>query len=262
MSWDRDLWIDTFYNVSSFASEGLALDTRWNTSLWVAWEGWWLDPKGKDFGPNAKYFQHDLPEAKKLMAAAGYPNGFEIRSYYPISGTGSAIARLAQVSDGMAGDIGIRTRVEGIDYATEYIPLYRDGQGQYEGWAYHGGANTLHPILGLSALWWSKGGVTFKGFSASGKNDKSGDPQLDSMIEKARQEADIDRQRAQVHEIQRYLAKSMWGLQQSGSATGFTMAWPALRNYGVTLGSPGGGVSVWAYYKWWLDQTKPPFTKA
>jgi peptide/nickel transport system substrate-binding protein len=258
LAWDRDLWIETFHNVAKFASEGLAVEPRWNSHIWAGLEGWWLDPKGKDFGPNAKYFKHDPAEAKKLLAAAGYPNGFDTTSHYPISGTGSAVARLADVSDGMVREVGIRTKTENTDYATVYIPQYRDGQGQYEGWSYHSmsGAsiNSLSAVRSLAAMFWSKSGTTFSGFSTSGKNDKSGDPQLNLMIEKARIEPDVERQKSLVFDIQRYLAKTMWGLLQAGGATGFTMAWPALSNYAVYQATAG-----WGHYRWWLDDTKSPF---
>ena len=70
---DRDLFAETWYNVPKFTSQGLPVDTRLELARVKADEfaGWWLDPKGKDFGPNAKYYKHDLAEAKKLMAAAG-----------------------------------------------------------------------------------------------------------------------------------------------------------------------------------------------
>src|SRR5262249_1593834 len=79
MAQDRDLYVDTFYNVSNFAQQGLPAESSWNTTAaYNHWMGWWLDPKSKEFGPNAKYLQHDLTEAKKLLAAAGYNNGFDV----------------------------------------------------------------------------------------------------------------------------------------------------------------------------------------
>ena len=58
-------------------AEGLNVETRWNSHVVAVEQGLWLDPKGKDFGANAKYFQHDLTEAKKLLAAAGYASGIK-----------------------------------------------------------------------------------------------------------------------------------------------------------------------------------------
>ena len=52
MAWDRDLAIDIFSNISNFRAQGLPVDTRWNTHLAASEEGFWLDPKTKDFGPN------------------------------------------------------------------------------------------------------------------------------------------------------------------------------------------------------------------
>ena len=65
-------FIDALYNVSRFKADGLPVETAWHTCLNQSFRGFWLDPKSKEFGPNAKYFQHDLAEAKKLLSAAGY----------------------------------------------------------------------------------------------------------------------------------------------------------------------------------------------
>jgi peptide/nickel transport system substrate-binding protein len=257
MSWDRDLWIEAFHNVSKFESEGLPVETRWNSHIAANWDGWWVDPKGKEFGPNAKYFQHDIPEAKKLLAAAGYPNGFSSISHSPQSGPYGANAPRNLVEDNMTADIGITYKIDDPDYATDYIPNYRDGHGQYEGWAWHSlsGANpdTLSPVRSLASQFWPKGGAGFHGFSTSSKNDQAGDPSLSALIEKARLELDTEKLRALVFDIQRYLGKAMWALQHSGAATGFTVAWPALGNFRVWQGGQR------PLYGLWLDETKPPF---
>jgi ABC-type transport system substrate-binding protein len=261
MSLDRDLWLDTFFNVSNFAAEGLPVATRWNSHVNANWDGWWLDPKSKDFGPNAKYFQHDLAEAKKLMAAAGYPNGLDLVSHLDgPSGPQGATTKFALVAENMASEAGFRVKVDYVDYNSQYIPLYRDGQGQYEGISWHStsgaSALTLTPIRALAAEFWPQGGVAYHGFSTSGKNDKSGDPQLNALIEKARLEQDRAKAIGIVHDIQRYLAKANWGMRQAGGAARFTVAWPALGNYQVWRGGH------WPYYRYWLDDTKPPFKSA
>ncbi|MGE0057329.1 MAG: ABC transporter substrate-binding protein [Dehalococcoidia bacterium] len=109
MAIDRDLFIDTVSNVAPFRAEGLPVETRWNSHLNATTEGWWLDPKGKDFGPNAKYFKLDIAEAKKLMAAAGFPNGFETKSTIP--GIEYPPGKYGEIIDGMVAEIGIKTTI-------------------------------------------------------------------------------------------------------------------------------------------------------
>jgi ABC-type transport system substrate-binding protein len=166
----------------------------------------------------------------------------------------------------MNADIGIRVKIEHADYNTQYIPLYRDGQGQFEGETFQSiGGSTfrlISPVAALAAQYWSKAGTSFKGFSTSGKNDKSGDPQLNSMIEKARLEHDTEKRRALTFDIQRYLAKAMYGLYFPGGATAFTMAWPALSNFRVhRIASRDITSTPWGTYRLWIDNEKAPFKK-
>jgi peptide/nickel transport system substrate-binding protein len=254
MSVDRDLHLDTFHNVTKFRSEGLPVETRWNTAIAASNEGWWLDPKGKDFGPNAKYFQYNLAESKKLLGAAGYPNGFETVSNY-VTGPELPTLQYAEVVDGTISDLGIKSKVRSVDYLKEYVPQFRDGHGQFEGWGYMstaGGATGGSAIGALANEYWSKGGAAFHGFSLSGKNDQSGDPQVDAIVEKARVEQDPKKRRALVFELQRYLAKTVYALPHLGMGEGFLMAWPCLGNFRVYQGGRNT-------YRWWVDETKPPF---
>jgi len=70
------------------------------------------------------------------------------------------------VLDGMAAEGGFVAKPNPVDYTNDYIPNYRDTNGQYEGWTYAsaGGGGPAHisrrhPCRDLL----SKGGVSFKG---------------------------------------------------------------------------------------------------
>jgi peptide/nickel transport system substrate-binding protein len=65
MAIDRDLLMETIFNLSRFASEGVNLKSYLYSAVQTSPSGvyggdeaFWLDPKSKDFGPNAKYYQY------------------------------------------------------------------------------------------------------------------------------------------------------------------------------------------------------------
>ena len=103
----------------------------------------------------------------------------------------------------------------------------------------------------LAIEYWSKGGPAYKGFSVNGKNDQSGDPQVDMMIEKGRIEMDAEKRKQIVYDLQRYLAKPWYSAPLPGYATSLTVGWPAMANYRVYQGGRPD-------YKLWIDDTKAP----
>ena len=203
------------------------------------------------------------PRDKKLLAAAGYADGFDATARYPA--VQFDLSRPSEPHIGMLQALGINITIDAkTDYTQDYIPNLRDANGQFEGWGYHSVSGVSPQAISiessLAAQYWAKGGVTFKGFSLDGGNAKSGDPELNSMIEKIRLEPDDETRLSIVHDIQRYLAKAQWGMLYPGGANGFSLAWPALRNYQVWEGPAlSGGASFYDSYRHWLDQTKAPF---
>ena len=260
MTWDRDAYISAFNNSDKFEADGFPVETYWNTALPPSYGRWWLDPRGKDFGPNARYFERNIDEAKKLLAAAGYPNGVDVTSSY-IGGPqlGSDFQRQVGVTDEFARDAGIRVKVNVIDYTAQYLTQYRDSNGKYEGWLYRAGGSPANDATAyFSTLFHSKyGGPGFLGFDANGVGDGSGDPALESLLDKARIEPDLDRRRSLIHDIQRHMAKTMYAIPHPpGDASIFYSAWAAVQNFLVYRGDRRGSVS--AVHSWWLDDTKPP----
>lgn len=268
MAYDRDLWIDVWNNAPKFEAEGLPIERRWFSSLnsvAEAYDGWRLDPRDqKAFGPNAKYFQHNIAEAKKLMAAAGFANGFEVVSTGP-KGTdyGVNFAKEMEVRQGMQADIGIRFQNNPIDYQTEFIPKYRDVNGQFEGIAYRSGPPpTSSDAVGVLTFWYySKAGTSFLGFDAANKGDGAGDSNVDAEIKKAQQEFDVNKRKSITQDLDRYLAQKMYVLQGLGGANGFSMAWPVVQNFEAYKGALQNANRV-HNMNWWLDDTKAPLKKA
>jgi peptide/nickel transport system substrate-binding protein len=264
MSWDRDLFIDVVYNVDKFRAEGLPVETRWNTELQCNFfPGWWLDPQGRDFGPNVQYFKHNIEEGKKLMAAAGFANGVEVTSsYFTTPQYGPNFPSYVEVLQGMAADVGFRFRPNIVDYATDFPRIYRDGKGRFDGMSYKlgpsgGGDDAIGRLIFFNH---SRGGG-YSGHDVDGRGDFSGDAWLDDTLNKAKGEVDAERRKSLAQEVQRYLAKKLYSIRWPGGATGFEVAWPAVQNYRVYR-SLGTSWDARVHPNFWLDQTKAPFRRA
>jgi peptide/nickel transport system substrate-binding protein len=263
LSWDRDAYIDAVYNVSRFESDGLPVDTRWNTAISATFEGYWLDPKGKEFGENAKYYTYDIDETRKLLSAAGYQNGLDVVSTTPDGNAyGIDYNKNLEIIENFAREAGFRVQRNEIDYTSDFIPNFRNAKGQHEGWAQKIGPGSSTDAIGRFAYeYWSKGGDNFYGFSASGKNDMSGDPQVDALIERASAELDDEKRKQFSFELQRYLAKKAYLLMHPGGATGFDLAWPVLSNFAVRRTPAGTSTGRSPQFYWWIDDTKAPLRR-
>jgi len=261
MLMDREALLEVTKNVSAFESEGLPIDTRWNTNLQCNFDGWWLDPKGKDFGPNAKYFVHNVAEAKKLLAAAGHANGLEVISSHITTGEyGTDFPKWVEVVEGMMAEGGFRFKKNIVQYANEFIPKYRDAKGNFEGMSYKSGPTppANDAVAYLEFFNYSKGGPAFYGYDAAGKGDNSGDSKIDDLIVRARGEVDTAKRKALVADVQRYLGGKQYNVRWAGGASAFTVAWPAVKNFEVFRGS----VPPLYFLEYWLDQNEAPFKKA
>jgi ABC-type transport system substrate-binding protein len=256
MSVDRDAWIELIYNVSKFEAEGMPIESRWNTDLPNdVYKGWWLDPQGRDFGPNAKYFQHNIAEAKSLLAAAGFPNGVPvISSHFTTNDYGAAFPGHVEVLEGMSREAGFQFTKNIIQYQQEFIPQYRDAKGNYDGISYRLGPAAPSPDPAARLIYnYYKGGDGFYGFDAAGRGDFSGDPHVDAELLKARAELDDAKRRTIIHEMQRYLGGKRYALRWPGGANRLLVANSMVKNFNVFRGA-GAPLTIVGYKDYWLDQ--------
>ena len=257
MAFDRDLDIAVNYNTDEFEKNGIPVRTAWNSHLAARDEfkasGFFLDPlDAATFGDNAKYFQHNPDEAKKLLDAAGFPNGFDVKLGYPNASNFSRAA-LVQPWVGYLQDIGLNVIDNGYtDYTGGYIPNDRDASGQFEGLGYHsitgGVVSIISPTSALAAEHLPSSGVTFHGY-----NDGKGDPDVIDLLTKAKVEPDAEARKKLILDVQRILGGKMYNMLEPGGATGYQMAWPAVQNFAVFQGA-----HEWNRYQMWLDKTKKP----
>jgi ABC-type transport system substrate-binding protein len=263
MSFDRNLWIDTVYNVDVFQKAGLPSKRVWNTSLVYDAQGWWLDPTTKDFGENSKYFEYNIAEAKKLLAAAGFPNGMDVSSNTASGGYVITYDNEVAILEGMAAEAGFRFEKHVRELATEWLKQFRDSSGNHEGIAWRnliGGGSD--PVERLAAELYSKSGVFFIGMDQEGKGTFEGDTHIDAELKKARGEFDTNKRKDIVHDLQRYMAARQYFTRFPGGSNSYTLSWPALKNFGVWQGPGVLGQASPIYIHEWIDETQKPIAKA
>jgi peptide/nickel transport system substrate-binding protein len=254
MSLDRDLYIETFGSVSKFTSAGIPVETFWNSALLASsFKGWWIDPRSKEFGENGKFYKHDLSEAKRLLTAAGYPNGLEVESHQVVTGD-YGVNYPTQVSayEGMANEAGFKFQKVGHQYTVDWMSQIRDAHGRFTGIAFKTSATEPDPGEKLYSEF-GKAGTRWHGGDPDGKGDGSGDPTSEDLLLKIRREFDNDKRKAYAADLQGYLAKMQYYMPSPGLNTALSLAWPALKNYLVF----SQGITTRQHY--WLDQTLPPF---
>ncbi|RFU65267.1 ABC transporter substrate-binding protein [Peribacillus glennii] len=139
---------------------------------------------------------YDIEQAKKLLKEAGYPDGFETKVMVT-DGYGEATVRMAQWVVEDLRKIGIKAKLEVVEYATYFSQKwpkldYDIGVGfqsylqEPDEWLY----GQLH----------SKGAKNWYGI----KN-----PELDKMLEEQRTVMDEDKRLAKILDIQRYALKEV-----------------------------------------------------
>jgi ABC-type transport system substrate-binding protein len=246
-SQDRSLFLDASYDLASYTKQGIPVETTHDHGLWGdTWAGWYLDPKGKDFGPNAKYLEHNPAEAKKLISAAGFANGADVTFVHTEGYMGVWQKQFAMIH-GFASDSGaFRVKIVESSYAAgEFQTKYRDARGQFEGASARTDSAPDDPTLNLVGHYNSKG-AQYQG------NDST----LEDLTTKMLREFDTKKRQQLGHEVQRYDAKAAY-FPLMGSASAFQLWWPIVRNILVWQG--GTNRTNATYF---IDESKPPVKKA
>jgi peptide/nickel transport system substrate-binding protein len=256
---DRELWMDAMFLLSEREAAGLPTDTQYFSSMGYV-PGVTLDPRDSSFGENAKWYQYNGDEARKLLMAA-YPDGVELDAKFV--GSGRLVAPLEQLEsiDGMASAVGFKINRVQFDDETAWNSMFTRGLGQFDGWAWRSGPVASPDPLDFYIAYYQTGGSTGGlGFSANGTNDQAGDPEVNALIDKAKGEFDAPARVAILQDLQRYLGKRQYAVSRPGQTDILELVWPALQNFQVFQDDSRGGTGLVhnGFYNWWIDETKAP----
>jgi peptide/nickel transport system substrate-binding protein len=161
----------------------------------------------------------DAEAAKKLLAEAGFPNGFRITLHGPNDRYPND-ARIIQAIGQMWTRIGVRTAVEGMPWATYAVRgSKQDFSASLWGWGISSGEGS-NPLRNLVATW-----DTRLGYGASNRGRYS-NPQVDGLIAQLVRELDDGKREALIQQATRtvfadtgivpiHIQKNIWAMRRS-----------------------------------------------
>ncbi len=201
---------------------------------------WWLDPKSADEGDPAKYFKHDVREARAMLQAAGV-SSLQVRFIYPNNAYGERFNQWAEAAAAMLKDIGITPTIVPQDYIREYISANGTFFGNFEGM-----------FFALQTPFTDPHDYLFNMCHSQSKRNHGGvnDPQLDQMIDKEGGTLDEATRVKLVRDIQRYVDDRMY-YAPGFIGPAFTAVQPWVRNFRYSA-TYGQGVETAAEV--WVDR--------
>ncbi len=264
---DRQGFIDVVDNRDSFAKDGLDLAVRLNSVVPGGWSGYWMDPSdSKTFGDSAKYLQLNLAEAKKLLEAAGYPNGFDVNvNMGPAENYGAVYQKTVELYDGFFLAGGLKSSQNVVTPASNWLSnysrvyrsaTYKPGSG-FKGVAVIPERGYVTVALQLYNQFHKDGGG-YRGTVPAGGSVLQGDPKLNDMTVQIIQEYDHGNQVKLVQDLIRYTTEQTYTIPKVSSAKAFSLWWPAVGNVNAYSSYANSGVWVDQRINWWIDSSKAP----
>ena len=205
-----------------------------NPAVPAAFKDWTLPIE--QLGDGAQYFKYDPPAAKRLLAAAGYPNGFPASICFTTYGS-TAFVDTVQLLLKSLKDVGIDAKLDQKEYGAFIATCYF---GKFDSMTFGPQTPFLDPdnyVYGMH-------------YPDELKNQSHvNDPIVTDLLVRQRRTADPGRRREILAELQRHLAKQQYYVQLASTVA--IAVWDgALKNYGPNLGYDYGGRLLAA----WLDR--------
>jgi len=187
-------------------------------------------------GEGARYYRYDPAEARRLLAAAGHPNGLPASVCFSTYGSTLLVDSMTLVLKNLK-DVGIDAKLDQREY------------GAYQATCRFGKFDSM--VFGPLTPFVEPDSFLFGQYYTGEPRNRShvNDPVLDDLLVKQRRTADVKARRDVIHQIQRHLARQQYYVHfPSGT---YIAVWEgALKNYAPNLGYDYGGRLLAA----WLDR--------
>jgi peptide/nickel transport system substrate-binding protein len=195
----------------------------------------WSVPFDK-LGDGAKYYKHDPAEAKRLLAAAGYANGFPGTMCFTTYGSTILVDSMQLVQKDLK-TVGIEVKIDQKEYGAYIATCF---YGKFDSMTYGPQTGFLEPDNFLFGQYYPE----------ELKNQSHiNDAVVADMLVRQRRTFDAAKRREIIYDIQRHLAKQQYYVQMPSGV--YIAVWEgAIKNYGPNMGYDYGGRLMAA----WLDR--------
>ena len=185
-------------------------------------------------GAGAQYYQYNPPEARRLLAEAGFANGLKTQ-LAATGGFGTDHLDAVQLIQRALKDVGITAELKLQEFGAYTATTAR---GKFEGMAY-----------GRTLLAWTADRPFFNTYIWQDNMSHVNDPTFTAMFKAQRRTQDVEARKHIVFDMQRYAAEQLYYIYLVSRT--FTASWqPYVKNYAPNFTQDYGGRAA----ALWLDR--------
>lgn len=227
-----ELFTDILSNKAAFDAAGIDMRTTLSTHA-MSDPAYWLDPREGELGEASQNYLFDLDEAKKLLEAAGYPDGFQIKFVSNADPSGSATFTPAWYE---RNDLLAREYEQtGLFTTNMEMQPYLEFNSNTVRWEHRG------LLMGYNIQGADIDAGIYRQYHSS-NSPAYGSPEMDSILEAQRREMDTERRMQLLKDWQFIAAEQFPSLPCWGSANTYSYEWPWLHN-----------MAGWRAADYWVD---------
>ncbi len=220
MAYDRDVLMELGYNVKKLRDAGIKVETNWHNLFPAGETAWWVNPTGPEMGAAGKFFKYNPTDAKALLSAAGYPNGFDTTYQYTANRYGKLFNDIAEANQSFQAAIGVRSTTDVQDYSSKYIT--QTFLGDFKGIAF--GYQTPFPEAGSY--------LTRFFTDVPTNHSRIKDPEMTKLATDAASELNAEKRKQIMVDAQKKNAEKMYYIPNvAGAGTGWAAGAAKLGNY-------------------------------